>query len=512
MDVRCERCKTEYEFDDTRITEAGVTVKCTTCGHVFKVKKKALVVTVPVNPEDAPRMQVQEAASIAAPSPSGEKAPPREWKVRQSNGNVFTFKELTTLQKWIVERKVAREDEISLTGESWKRLGNIAELASFFQVVEEAQKSQQLQALQSAAAMGLLPPAVTPAGGYIIPSGDAAAGQLGGVPLPPGLRPAVPAIPAVPAVMVAPQGYAAVQAVPQPQPVGSPPPAAVATQAAPIPAAAPPSPPPPAPAPSSAPAAASASAPTLPAVAAANEEDLEAAKVKRGGAGRVVLVLLVLAVLGGGGYFGYFSYWLPQQEAKRAAEEEARARAERERREAEERAAAQKVAEEEAARAAEAAAAAAAAAAEVAAAAAAADAGTPAEGEGDVAAAPGKRVVRDFDYWMSQGDKLREREKPAAALDAYGRAADMQPDRAEPHAGRGLALLDMGNKLQAEGLFLQALKLNPRYGVAIMGLAETYRSLGNKEEAVKYYERYLDVLPSGPEAPAARTALKRLQE
>src|SRR5689334_20425700 len=25
MDVRCERCKTEYEFDDARITEAGVT-------------------------------------------------------------------------------------------------------------------------------------------------------------------------------------------------------------------------------------------------------------------------------------------------------------------------------------------------------------------------------------------------------------------------------------------------------------------------------------------------------
>ena len=48
MDVRCERCKTEYEFDDARITEAGVTVRCTTCQHVFMVKKKALVVTVPV--------------------------------------------------------------------------------------------------------------------------------------------------------------------------------------------------------------------------------------------------------------------------------------------------------------------------------------------------------------------------------------------------------------------------------------------------------------------------------
>ena len=83
MDVRCERCKTEYEFDDARITEAGVTVKCTTCGHVFKVKKKALVVTVPVKPGEV---------ELSAPAPTtaaGER--PREWKVRQGSGNVFTF-------------------------------------------------------------------------------------------------------------------------------------------------------------------------------------------------------------------------------------------------------------------------------------------------------------------------------------------------------------------------------------------------------------------------------------
>src|SRR5690242_4112839 len=161
MDVRCDRCKTEYEFDDARITEAGVTVKCTTCGHVFKVKKKALVVTVPVKPGEmeqahapltTPLGSAPMSPSGAMDRPSGEKA--KEWKVRQANGNVFTFKELTTLQKWIVERKVSREDEISLTGESWKRLGNIAELASFFQVVEDAQKAQQFTALQQQAMLG----------------------------------------------------------------------------------------------------------------------------------------------------------------------------------------------------------------------------------------------------------------------------------------------------------------------------------------------------------------------
>ena len=40
MDVRCEKCMTVYEFDDSKVGEQGVTVKCTTCGHVFKVKKQ----------------------------------------------------------------------------------------------------------------------------------------------------------------------------------------------------------------------------------------------------------------------------------------------------------------------------------------------------------------------------------------------------------------------------------------------------------------------------------------
>ena len=37
MDVTCERCGTEYEFDETLVSDRGTTVKCTNCGHLFKV-------------------------------------------------------------------------------------------------------------------------------------------------------------------------------------------------------------------------------------------------------------------------------------------------------------------------------------------------------------------------------------------------------------------------------------------------------------------------------------------
>lgn len=153
MDVRCERCRAQYVFDDEQVTPAGLTVQCTNCGHVFKVKKKELVVTVPVKPDELEAAPLPATAAAprpgVAPSPGAPAEPreapresPREWRVRQANGNTFTFRELTTLQKWIIEQKVARDDEISLSGEQWKRLGNIAELASFFQVVEAAERAK----------------------------------------------------------------------------------------------------------------------------------------------------------------------------------------------------------------------------------------------------------------------------------------------------------------------------------------------------------------------------------
>ena len=41
MYVQCERCKTEYDFDDALVSERGTTVKCTQCGHQFKVRRAA---------------------------------------------------------------------------------------------------------------------------------------------------------------------------------------------------------------------------------------------------------------------------------------------------------------------------------------------------------------------------------------------------------------------------------------------------------------------------------------
>jgi predicted Zn finger-like uncharacterized protein len=160
MDVRCPACEVEYEFDDDKVTAAGVTVKCTSCDHVFKVKK--------------------DGAAPALDLPAAQQS--TDWMIRQRDGRTFKFKELTTLQKWIVEQKVGRDDHISRTGQHWKPLGEIAELASFFQVVDAARAAQQMASqppgYPSMPPQGYPTPPGTPSPGSVPPHGAMPPGSV----------------------------------------------------------------------------------------------------------------------------------------------------------------------------------------------------------------------------------------------------------------------------------------------------------------------------------------------
>ncbi|HLL23998.1 MAG TPA: zinc-ribbon domain-containing protein [Kofleriaceae bacterium] len=141
MDVRCEKCQTEYELDESRLKPGGVTVKCTNCGHMFKIRRRT--------PTTA-----QSAARAASPLGLGDDSQPtraaeegpttveRQWVLRLENGATKTCRELATLQQWIVSHVVTRETLISRTGRTWKRLGDIAELAQYFDIADEARSAR----------------------------------------------------------------------------------------------------------------------------------------------------------------------------------------------------------------------------------------------------------------------------------------------------------------------------------------------------------------------------------
>src|SRR5688500_16072916 len=100
MDVRCERCQTEYELDDSTVTEAGTEVQSSACGNRIMVTR-----VVPARP-------ISTEASL----------PRAEWLLETADGETHRFRNLTSLQKWIIERRVTRDDKISRTGHAWRCL------------------------------------------------------------------------------------------------------------------------------------------------------------------------------------------------------------------------------------------------------------------------------------------------------------------------------------------------------------------------------------------------------
>jgi predicted Zn finger-like uncharacterized protein len=103
MDVQCERCKTEYDFDDALVSGRGTTVRCTHCGHQFKVRRPEAV------------------------DGAGDR-----WVVQASNGQQLTFLTLRELQRAILAKQVTRSDLLVLAGVPPRPLHQIEELGPFF--------------------------------------------------------------------------------------------------------------------------------------------------------------------------------------------------------------------------------------------------------------------------------------------------------------------------------------------------------------------------------------------
>ncbi|MDD5307714.1 MAG: tetratricopeptide repeat protein [Deltaproteobacteria bacterium] len=112
MDVKCAKCEFEYSLDETLVGAGGTSVRCTNCGHVFKVFRR---------------------------TGSGMDT----WILRRKDGETTPFEHLGVLQGWILAEEVSEDDEISRAGKEWKRLGDFSEMKSFF---AEAHKAAEVRA------------------------------------------------------------------------------------------------------------------------------------------------------------------------------------------------------------------------------------------------------------------------------------------------------------------------------------------------------------------------------
>lgn len=161
MEVRCERCQTVYDCDEAVITEAGVTVQCTRCGSLFRVRRRSnqTLLHRPKAPGSdtlpwaggspfqlqsgqggqastaphAPQTTQALYASHAPQAPAMTQIPEGTWLLRRAaTGDLWHLPDLETLHQWIVEFRVLPEDEISQDAVQWQAVGALSAFAPLF--------------------------------------------------------------------------------------------------------------------------------------------------------------------------------------------------------------------------------------------------------------------------------------------------------------------------------------------------------------------------------------------
>jgi predicted Zn finger-like uncharacterized protein len=571
MDVRCDRCQTEYELDDEIVTDAGASVQCTTCGHTFFVRRQGR--GAPAS-STASRTESSASGSVSAAHPAPESglaaaggpfpdlAPAApEWTLDTEDGKLHRFRELNTLQKWIVERKVTREDRVAHSGGPWRTLGEIPELGPFFAVVEEADRARVRGAKAPAASgeratrvgpAGASPQATRPGGFSAVTSG-AASGRSSEVdddPMEPTLSFTVPVAeafrrasedgPTVPDRRVFDSGPApkvgdararteasasrepsVPASVPPPVPVDAPRASGRGSSTTgPLPLGATPSgsfaplnPHGMGPSSSAKVRQAAITENIFPTDAVAELSDLALLQPRRRRLGFVWALVVVLLVGGGAGYLWWRSFSESGHRSETVAERQV-ASAETPAAPAPLPPPAEPVKGTDTATAMAPATPpptlppptplpAPAARAPV-------EAPHPAGSPAERPAAGGEGRPVSYEKLVVEGNRLLARGSVAKASKLFDQALTMRPDGVMALTGTAYVHLDRQRQLKAIDFFQRALAVDPTHGPALFGIAEAYRAQGDAPEALAAYRQYLALAPSGADAPAARQQIKEL--
>jgi len=153
MEVRCDHCQTEQKLETARTGSSGTAVQCRDCGHVIVIGPAASDATPPPDPTDTS----SEALN---------------WLVETVHGHSMQVPDAASLHRWIIERRVTRDDKVMRDGQSWERIGDVAELVPFFEVAESAERSRKADTPAPHLVQGALltPPSPKPVLSTIMPA------------------------------------------------------------------------------------------------------------------------------------------------------------------------------------------------------------------------------------------------------------------------------------------------------------------------------------------------------
>ncbi len=154
MRIICPKCGTEYFLESEQLDTGGTPVQCSACEHTFTVYGPDAA-----KPDEEPRTDPGRHTPTPKPATPPPAPPPRAPVARPpppplarsrsaslflaQGDRIYKVKDVATLQRWIVEKRVLPNDRVSIDGKSWDEVADRGDLRAFFAIIDQLKSAKR---------------------------------------------------------------------------------------------------------------------------------------------------------------------------------------------------------------------------------------------------------------------------------------------------------------------------------------------------------------------------------
>lgn len=114
--------------------------------------------------------------------------------------------------------------------------------------------------------------------------------------------------------------------------------------------------------------------------------------------------------------------------------------------------------------------------------------------------------------WIALGNDYFDSQQREKAVEAYGKALQLQPDNPDVLTDQGIMYRELGASEKAIANFEKASTIDPKHLQSILNLGILYgQDLKDENKAIKTWNRVLQIAPASPQAAKAREYIEQLK-
>jgi len=123
-----------------------------------------------------------------------------------------------------------------------------------------------------------------------------------------------------------------------------------------------------------------------------------------------------------------------------------------------------------------------------------------------------KANPKNANAWIALGNAQMDAQRFAEAIVSYQRSLELDPKNVDVRVDMGTCYRGVGQPEKAVEEYRKGMKIDPRHPMAHLNAGIVLSSdLGRKSEAVKEFEKYLELAPNAPNAADIRQDIQRMK-